>query len=231
MATPLYRHRAPHRELLSRYRFHLSRSEYRTSALVSIVAFFASVVVSFYAIAYATERASSSVTDIILSNIPAFDVDALFAVGTILLIAFIVALVLAHPKRLPYVLNSLTVFFLIRSVFITLTHIGPFPLTAEPSTDWGTLLNHFLFSSDLFFSAHTGVPFLMALIFWKEKSLRYIFLGWSVYMAVVVLLGHYHYSIDVASAYFITYTIFCIVEWLFPKDRALFYSDAPVSAI
>ena len=185
------------------------------------------MVVSFYAIQYATERASSSVSDIILSNIPAFDVDGLFAVGTLLLIAFITLLLLAHPKRIPFALNGLTVFFLIRSGFIMLTHIGPFPVQT-PDADWGTLLNHFLFSSDLFFSAHTGVPLMMALIFWRERSLRNVFLAWSVYMGVIVLLGHLHYSIDVVSAYFITYTIFCIVVWLFPKEHALFFSDTPV---
>ncbi len=195
---------------------------------MSIVFFFVSVVVSFYAIQYATRRASSPVTDIVLSNVPVYDVDTLFAVGTILLIVFITLLVLAHPKRIPFMLNCLTLFFLIRSGFIMLTHIGPFPVQT-PDADWGTLLNHFLFSSDLFFSAHTGVPFLMALIFWRERNLRYLFLAWSVCMAVIVLLGHLHYSIDVVSAYFITYTIFCLSEWLFWRDRALFFSDTPVA--
>jgi membrane-associated phospholipid phosphatase len=67
----------------------------------------------------------------------------------------------------------------------------------------------------------------MALIFWREKGLRYLFILWSVYMGIVVLLGHLHYSIDVASAYFITYSIFCIAVWLFPKDHKLFFSDVP----
>jgi hypothetical protein len=120
------------------------------------------------------------------------------------------------------VLYSLALFFLIRSAFTTLTHIGPFHIPA-PSADWGTLAKDFLFSSDLFFSGHTGVPFLMALIYGRNVLLRPVFLAWSAYMAVVVLLGHYHYSIDVASAYFITYTIFCLCERFFPQSRRLFY--------
>ena len=222
---PLHRHPSPHRELARRYRHYASQREFRISALVSIVMFFGSVAVSFFAIQYATNQASSPVTDIILSNTPVADVGGLFVIGTLLLIAFITLLLLAHPKRIPFALHSMTLFFLIRSAFISLTHIGPFPSQVETTLDVGTLISRFLFSSDLFFSAHTGIPFLLALIFWREKNIRHIFLAWSVFMGAIVLLGHLHYTIDVASAFFITYTIFHIAEWLFPKDRALFLTD------
>lgn len=65
----------------------------------------------------------------------------------------------------------------------------------------------------------------MALVFWNDKLLRYAFLAWSAYMSVVVLLGHYHYSIDVASAYFITYTVYVLCERFFPKAFAIFNTD------
>ena len=74
------------------------------------------------------------------------------------------------------------------------------------------------FSGDLFFSGHTGLPFLMALIFWSSPRIRCFFLALSVFFAVTVLLGHLHYSIDVASAYLITYSIFCIARQTFPND-------------
>jgi hypothetical protein len=229
VTTSLYRHRAPHRELARRYRHHFSRSDFRFAALVSVVGFVAASVVSFYAIRYATEHASSPVTDLVLSNVRAYDVDALFALGTIFLFVFAALLLLAHPKRIPYALNTMALFYFIRSTLVTLTHIGPFPVQT-PEADWGTLLNHFLFSSDLFFSGHVGVTFLLALVFWEERILRHIFLTWSVFFSAVVLLGHLHYSIDVVSAYFITYTIFCISKWLFPKSREIFFADEPLAA-
>ena len=220
----LHRHPKPHRELARRYRRYISELEIRRSILSSIAVFAFSVGISSYAIQYATEKASNPVSDIILSNTSPRDVDGLFVFGTIMLIAYIALLLLAHPKRIPFVLYSLALFFFIRSAFITFTHVGPFPVPPV-GNDWGSLARHFLFSSDLFFSAHTGAPFLLALIFWRDRVLRGAFLAWSVFLAMVVLLGHLHYTIDVASAYFITFTIYCIAEYLFPKARALFYSD------
>jgi hypothetical protein len=226
----LHRHPHPHREFARRWRHYAAQQEFRVSILTSVLLFIASVVVSLFAIQYATERASNSVTDIFLSNVPVVDVDGLFVYGTLSLIVFIALLLIAHPKRIPFALHGMTLLFFIRSAFISMTHIGPFPLqTAD--TGWNALVNHFIFSSDLFFSGHTAVPFLMALMFWQEKNLRYIFLAWSVFMGVVVLLGHLHYSIDVVAAFFITYSIFHMAQWLFPRDFKLFNSDLLASAI
>jgi hypothetical protein len=209
--------------VLRRYRDAFSTRGFRTAALYSILFFAASTVVSFYAISYANYAAGSYVTDIVLSNTPALDVDGLFGYGTILLIAFVTLLLLAYPKRIPFSLNAMAVFYIIRSAFTTLTHLGPFPGTVA-NGDWGVLLSHFLFGDDYFFSAHVGVCFLLALVFWRERSLRWVFLAWSAYMAIVVLAGHYHYSIDVASAYFITYTIYILSEKFFPESLRLFES-------
>lgn len=194
---------------------------YQRAFALAALAFSSSVVIAFYAIRYATERASNAVSDLVLSNIPVLDLDGIFAVATLLLIAYIAFVLFARPSRIPFGWNALALFFVIRSGFITLTHIGPFPVP-PPDGSWGALLGHFLFSSDLFFSAHTGTPFLMALIFWHRPGLRYLFLAWSVCMAAIVLLAHLHYSIDVASAYFITYSIFVLATTLFKGTYARF---------
>ncbi|CAN5677767.1 phosphatase PAP2-related protein [soil metagenome] len=179
-----------------------------------------SCIINFYAGTYATREASSSVTDIVLSNTRVYDVDFMFIYGALLLVLFIGALCFARPKRFPFVLFSLSVFIFTRSIFISLTHIGPFP--GSVALDLGTVTSKFVFGGDLFFSGHTGIPFLMGLLFWKDKVLRTIFFVWSVFFGVIVLLGHLHYSIDVLSAFFITYTIYHIASYFFPKEKELF---------
>ena len=189
------------------------------STISSIILLAASLVVNFYAGIYATERASNSVTDIILSNTRAFDVDGIFVYGTFVFWFLVIILCLLKPKVIPFVVKSAALFILIRSVFITLTHIGPFP-TQIPIPSG--IINKFSFGGDLFFSGHVGIPFLMALIFWDNLYLRILFIVSSVVAGIVVLLGHLHYSIDVLSAFFITYTIYHIAKIIFKKDCLIF---------
>jgi membrane-associated phospholipid phosphatase len=61
----------------------------------------------------------------------------------------------------------------------------------------------------------------MALIYWDDKPKRYLFLAWSVVFGATVLLGHLHYTIDVFAAFFITYGIYHLARWLFPRDYDL----------
>ena len=222
-SIPLHRHPRPHRELARRYKSQWRDKDYRLAAALSLLVFVGSVAASLLAGHFANRYASNPVDDLILSNTPAFNVDFLFVYGTALFVIFVASLAFAHPRRIPFTFFSLAIFFFIRAGFITLTHIAPFP--EQAAVEFGSTIRHYFFGSDLFFSGHTGSPFLMALIFWHEYRLRIIFLAWSVFFAAVVLLGHLHYSIDVASAYFITYTIFVICERLLPDYRALFYSD------
>lgn len=215
-------------EIIRRYRAHCSALSFWTSSLSALAAFLMALGINYYATSYATLRASNPVTDIVLSNTPAFDVDGYFVYGAALLIVFILLVLLSNPKQIPFTLYSLTIFFVIRAIFISLTHLAPFPIHTpiEFTNNLGIFLSGIFFGGDdLFFSAHTGVPFLMALIFWRQPLLRYIFLAWSVFFAVVVLLGHIHYSIDVASAFFISFGIYHITMWMFSQEHGLFIAE------
>jgi hypothetical protein len=216
--------------LFDRYRALLSTPNFWGSFALSGAFLIISLFVNYYAVVYATERASSAVTDIVLSNIPVFDVDGIFVWGPIVFWTVVSVYCLAGPKRIPFFLKSVSLFVVIRSAFVILTHIGPFPdrITIDP---FGMNLLQdvsskaflaFFTGKDLFFSGHTGLPFLLALVFWQSKPMRYFCLFASIFFGTVVLLGHLHYSIDVLSAFFITYSIYHIAIRLFPKDKERF---------
>lgn len=188
-------------------------------ALIGLILLGVSLVVNYYAGSYATLHESNAVHDIILDNIPVFDVDGLFVYGMVAFFTFVTALMIFRPRRMPFVLKAMSLFILVRSFFIILTHIGPSAQAVIIPGD--SIASYFTFTGDLFFSAHTGLPFLMALIYWDSKALRTFFLLTSMFMGVVVLLGHLHYSIDVFSAYFITYGIFQIAKRFFSDDHQL----------
>lgn len=190
------------------------------STLLAFILLAGALLVNFYASNYATASVSGSVTDVILSNTRVYEVDGVFTYGAIILWLIITGLCLFEPKYIPFTVKSIVLFILIRSVFISLTHISPYPFRAAISS---TLFANPFFQGiftgdDLFFSGHTGLPFLLALIFWRMPAWRVMFLGFSLLFGAVVLLGHLHYSIDVLAAFFIVYSIFNLAKAGFKKD-------------
>lgn len=223
MSEDLIEAEAWHVALVRRYKETWFDRHFRFSFPMSLLLFVASMVVNAFAIDFATDRASNSVTDIILSNIPILHVDYVFVYGTVLVGSLSAVLLLLKPNRLPFALHTMTLFFVIRSIFVSMTHLAPF--AAYTSPDFGQTVNSLFFGADLFFSGHTGLPFLGALVFWYKPALRYFFLCVSAAFGVIVLLGHLHYTIDVFSAFFITYGIYHIALWLFPREYALFMAS------
>jgi len=195
--------------------------------LISIlwgIGFFAiSLVINYLAGSYATAHVSNPVNDLILDNLPTVDVDGIFIYGIVAFFLFVIGLLSFRPRRIPFVLKSFSLFLVVRSFFIILTHLAP-SVHQAPLDSTSFIVNTFTFTGDLFFSGHTGLPFLMALVFWDEKVLRWIFLITAFLFGIVVLLGHFHYSIDVFAAFFITFGIYKISERLFTKDFHLFNS-------
>src|SRR3989338_4124148 len=109
-------------KIKQRYKEHFSNKDFLYSLIFSILLFGLSLVVNYYAGIYALERASEPVTDLILSNIRVYDVDLAFVYGPVVFWIFIAVLIFTRPARLPFVLKSIALFVLIRSVFITDKH-------------------------------------------------------------------------------------------------------------
>ncbi|KUM24740.1 hypothetical protein AU467_06470 [Mesorhizobium loti] len=187
---------------------------------ISVVLLALSLVSNFYAGMFATENVSNPVTDIILDNVPVINVDFAFVEGPLFLWMLVGVLLVLRPGRIPFVFKGLALFILVRSGFIILTHLGPFPTGSK--FDVGEPMRFFTFRGDFFFSGHTGSPFLLALMFWKDPKLRLAFLGATALFGAAVLLGHLHYSIDVFAAFFISYGIHDLARFLFRRDWELF---------
>lgn len=206
--------------LLLRYKECFTSASYITTFASGVILFFASFIAHFYSAIYATESASNYVTDIVLSNTRVFDVDGTFIYGPVVLWAFVLILLLNDPKKIPFTLKAVSLFILVRSVFVSITHLGPFPTQAEIGPI--NFLTALMAGGDYFFSGHTGLPYLLTLLFWDNFFLRVFFFGSSIFFGAIVLLGHLHYSIDVLAAFFITYSIYRLAEIFFPKDKKIF---------
>lgn len=207
------------REIIKSHKTFWSDKQFLFGVGLGVVLFTAGLFATYYANNYAATRASNTVTDLILDNIPVVDVNFVFTDGAAIFSIIVAIIVLYEPRRLPFALKSLALFLLVRSVFLTLTHLAP-PIE-QSYLDASDFFYRLSSGDDLFFSAHTGLPFLFAFMFWDERYIRDLFLAFTVIGGASVLLGHLHYSIDVFSALFIAFGIFHIAKYFFPKDYAL----------
>jgi len=73
-----------------------------------------------------------------------------------------------------------------------------------------------ILTKDLFFSGHTGTLFLLSLLA-ENKSLKIIFLIFTLTVGTAVLLQHVHYAIDVFVAPFFAYGSYKIIKKLHIK--------------
>ncbi len=184
-----------------------------------------SLVVQVSAGRYSTRTATSAnfAGDLFLDNLPVVNLDFVIVQGALLFWILSWLLLGLKPHYLLFGIKVAALFIIFRAFFINLTHLGIYPKQIffdPPDIGYG-LYKLVTFQGNFFFSAHTGFPFLMALIFWREKLWRKIFLLATVFFAASVLLAHVHYSIDVFAAPFITYGIFKISTKLFSADYAI----------
>lgn len=195
----------------------------RKSLYEGILFFTIALVAQFFAGKYSAKSATNIVGDLFLDNLPTIDFTRIIVDGAFWLTIIAILLFIVKPKHILFALKVISLFIIIRSFFVTLTHLGIYPnqiVLGDSAMDKLYLLLNM--QDGFFFSGHTGMPFLLGLIFWYEKPWRYFFFTVSLMFAIVVLFAHVHYSIDVFAAPFITYGIFKFAELeLFRKDYAI----------
>ncbi len=191
--------------------------KYKRKLLISL--FFLVLAIIAYIVTgdYVSDRLGSVVSpDLILDFLGPYDLSFLFIwLFLAMIILFFGYPLLFKPRDLPYAISMFSFFVMIRSLFISFTHLRvPYDAIHVTFPGYFQLLN---FSNTLFFSGHVGISFLGFLIFEDIKWLRYFMLTTSIILGITVLLMHVHYSIDVFSAYFITYGIYHIGNRLFKR--------------
>jgi hypothetical protein len=189
--------------------------EHKKLILLSLIFLGIAIFLDYLAGEYIETAKVSTVSDLILDNIPVINLSWIFIYGYTLVIAvgFLYALFF-KIKDLHIVISQFSLLVLIRSFFITLTHLEA-PVNAI-IVHTPKFFNLLFFQNDLFFSGHTAIPFLGFLLFRKEK-IGIFFLIMTFILASTVLLMHVHYSIDVFAAFFITYGSYKIGKLIFKR--------------
>jgi membrane-associated phospholipid phosphatase len=197
------------REFLRAYKEVFTHKKTLQDMLIGLFLFLFGSFVSYFAYAYIATTNGPVARDIFLDNLPTLYVAPWFFFSIFFMGAIAIILSLLNPRRAPFVLICTGLFFAVRAFFLVLTHLSPPNIEYYHGMSTG---------ADLFFSGHVGYAFLLALIFWRNKFFRILFIALSVVMAALVLFGHLHYSIDVFASYFIVYVIFVIAKKIFKGE-------------
>lgn len=189
---------------------------------LSLAAF--ALTVNYFAVRYATSFAGPAVPDIVFRYIPRMEFMWLDSYGALYLEYAILIFAVIRTRSLVFFLKSMAVLILVRDVFINMTNLG-IPEGTVPTTSFFTQ------GGDLFFSGHTALPIMAALVFWHMPKVRYFMIGIAILLGTEVLIGRQHYSIDVFAAPFIVYGVYEICRRVFRSDYELSVSASASSDV
>lgn len=196
----------------SQWREILSSNKKIALFVVGIATLLSSFAVNNTISKYVDHVQGRSVGDLILDNIPIYDLNFIFFWAVLLFWAGNIVYRLIFPKEFAFILVSMSLFVIVRCFFIALTHLGP-PETLLVIPDE---LSYYSFNADLFFSAHVGTPFFYALLT-SVKKVKWTAVTYSILMVFIVLMSHGHYSIDVFASFFIAHSLSVLMLKIKPQ--------------
>jgi membrane-associated phospholipid phosphatase len=155
---------------------------------------------------YVELRAGFIFTDPLLNLF--FPVDLTWLIFGLIYIGLILAIFffIKDPHLLLTALQSYLVLVLFRTAAMYLLPLNPPPDMIPLNDPFVQIFGSGeILTKDLFFSGHTATLFLLFMVA-DKRILKIIFLSFAVIVGISVLLQHVHYSIDVFTAPFFSYT-------------------------
>lgn len=129
-------------------------------------------------------------------------------------ILFAVYSLINKPVQLVFAFQLYTIMVIIRMTAMYLLPLEPpekMIVLSDPVVEYfgtGRAL-----TKDLFFSGHTATLFILYLVT-ENKPIKHVFLVCMAIVALLVLLQHVHYTIDIFAAIFFTYSAFAFLKYL-----------------
>ena len=150
-------------------------------------------------------RSLPGLSDLILDNLPFYDVSLLYDLFSIISVIVVVIYVVHKKdyKSIPFFLLMCGIISIVRGIFIVLTPLGNPPLF----TGSNTLFNGFSkYEFGVYPSGHVGNAFLLFLMV-KNRWYKFIILFCLLIIIISLFLAHAHYSIDILSGLFFAYAL------------------------
>ena len=182
---------------------------FRTKLITALLLFIGLLLLLPSFFAFIEKREGAVLNDWILNYVPARD----FSVPIFIIIWSVFLLVIFRsihdPALFLLVILSLVALLILRMSAIYLFELNPpqgLIVLRDPliSITYGG--RGIFITKDLFFSGHTSNLFMVYLCLQKRRDKIFVLLG-TVTVAVLVLVQHVHYSMDVIGAFIITFFV------------------------
>lgn len=157
-------------------------------------------------------RKGAYLHDLILQAIPAIDVSLVTFLVIWSISGLVIVRCIQQPSFALLMLMSFTLLCLVRMASITMVPLDPpdgLIKLNDPITSMVYGGKDKFITKDLFFSGHTSNMFLMFLCLEKKRD-KILAMIATLLVAILVLVQHVHYTIDVLSAFIFTYLVFRI---------------------
>lgn len=161
---------------------------------------------------YIEERNGVYLHDLILQAIPAKDVSLITFLIIWSMSGLIIIRCIQHPSIALLMFISFTLLCVTRMASITIIPLNPpdgLIKLNDPITSLVYGGKDKFITKDLFFSGHTSNMFLIFLCLEKRKD-KILALTATIFVGILVMIQHVHYTIDVLAAFIFTYLIFRI---------------------
>ena len=185
---------------------------FKIKCLISIGLLVVCAIVSPIIFQHIQKREGYELNDVVLNWFPSLDLSVYIFILLYLLILSAVVNLFHHPHAFLKALQAYIILTILRFITLLLVPLNPpagIVELVDPLVD--SLLYQQSVTKDLFFSGHTSLIFLLALSSPRGPIRQVLFLG-TIPLAVMLLLQHAHYTVDIIAAPF-----FAWVAWLIAK--------------
>lgn len=203
-------------DILTRWRIAWKIPGFSTRLLVALVVFIAILIAFPYFFSFIESRKGFQIPDPVLDAIPARDFSPVtFAIIWLVSLWFMIRMI-QQPSIAIIGIIAIDLIFLTRMVTILLFPLEPPPGLVElkdPISNYFYGEEHAFITRDLFFSGHTSTQIMIGLIL-PEKKEKWLAFAGATTVAVLVLVQHIHYTIDVLGALLFTWFLYLLSRML-----------------
>lgn len=166
-------------------------------------------------------RKGIQIHDKFLALLPSIDASNLIFILTYTVLVIFIITTIVNPKHFLKAMQAYCLLMIMRTICIYLVPLEP-PIGMIILKD--TISNYFMSGhcgkyivKDLFFSGHVSTAVLFCILT-ENKKIKKILITLTIIIAILILLQHVHYLIDVVAAPFFSFLAYSIILFAHRKN-------------